>query len=244
MVWTWNFVLSRGKLYEICGMVLGLHSRGFYSNDIVNIGGVSIVDYTFAEVWLHECRVQRWSEMLDSGGSRVCVLSNFVGLPVVFLSSLHWSWAHTHLYIYLRRSCTLVGPLVSRKSCVFSSLDMSSHSLWLIWRLDDFELRSSQFFVISKNNCKYVGIIKHGFNDASDPKIVADQVSDLSPVKESVFFLSFVFLQTDFFLEVGIQGRCNPRVEQLEVKKRSVSLKRTRRFQIIHCINHLHFFDP
>ena len=24
-----------------------------------NIGGVSIVDYTFAEVWLHECRVQR-----------------------------------------------------------------------------------------------------------------------------------------------------------------------------------------
>ena len=41
----------------------------------------------------------------------------------------------------------------------------------------------------------------------SDPEVLVDQVSDLSSSEEAVFFfffLSFSFLQTDFFLEAGI----------------------------------------
>ena len=38
----------------------------------------------------------------------------------------------------------------------------------------------------------------------SDSKVVVDHVSDLSSVKERILFLSFLFLQTDIFLEVGI----------------------------------------
>ena len=50
------------------------------------------------------------------------------------------------------------------------------------------------------------------------------------------------------FLEAGIlddsfQCWCNPRVEYLKVWTMSSS-DRTRRFEIIHWLNHLHFFDP
>ena len=38
----------------------------------------------------------------------------------------------------------------------------------------------------------------------SDSKVVVDHVSDLSSAKEPTLFLSFLFLQTDLFLEVGI----------------------------------------
>ena len=38
-----------------------------------------------------------------------------------------------------------------------------------------------------------------------DPKVSVDYVSDLSSSEERVFFLSFHFLQTDLFLEAGIQ---------------------------------------
>ena len=38
----------------------------------------------------------------------------------------------------------------------------------------------------------------------SDSKVVLDHESDLSSTKKPILFLSFLFLQTDFFLEVGI----------------------------------------
>ena len=52
--------------------------------------------------------------------------------------------------------------------------------------------------IISKNNCKKVGIILD--------RIVEIQESDLSSSEEAVFFLSFRFLQTDLFLELGIMN--------------------------------------
>ena len=68
----------------------------------------------------------------NSVGSRFCVFSHLVCIPVVFVSPLHWCRAHTHPYISLSRTCVLicpttviclcftrVGPLVSCKSCVF-----------------------------------------------------------------------------------------------------------------------------
>ena len=39
---------------------------------------------------------------------------------------------------------------------------------------------------------------------STDPEVFVDQVSDLSSSEETVFFLSFHFLQTDLFLEAGI----------------------------------------
>ena len=82
----------------------------------------------------------------------------------------------------------------------------------------------------------------------SDPEVLVDQVSDLSAAKETVLFLGFFFLQTDLFLEAGIMDdsvQCwsNFRVEYNKIWPRSSS-DRTRRFLIIHWINHLHFFDP
>ena len=43
-----------------------------------------------------------------------------------------------------------------------------------------------------------------GFINASDPEVIADHASDLSSAKESIFFLSFLFLQTDLFLVVEL----------------------------------------
>ena len=45
---------------------------------------------------------------------------------------------------------------------------------------------------------------RHRIIDSGDPEVLVDQVSDLSSSKESVFFMSFHFLQTDLFLEAGI----------------------------------------
>ena len=39
---------------------------------------------------------------------------------------------------------------------------------------------------------------------SSDPEELVDQVSDLSSMKETVLFLSFLFLQTDLSFELGI----------------------------------------
>ena len=46
-----------------------------------------------------------------------------------------------------------------------------------------------------------------------------DHVSDLSSTKEPILFVSFLFLETDLFLEVGIlddlvQSRSNSRIQQ------------------------------
>ena len=51
---------------------------------------------------------------------------------------------------------------------------------------------------------KQVGIIEYRIVDDSDPEVVVNQVSDLSSAKESVCFLSLLFLKTDRILEVGI----------------------------------------
>ena len=40
--------------------------------------------------------------------------------------------------------------------------------------------------------------------DVSGPKVVVDQVSDLSSAKESICFLSLLFIQTGLCFEVGI----------------------------------------
>ena len=57
--------------------------------------------------------------------------------------------------------------------------------------------------VIPKNNCNMVGVILDRIVGSSDPEILVDQVSDLSSSEKAVF-LSFLFLQTDLFLETGI----------------------------------------
>ena len=58
----------------------------------------------------------------------------------------------------------------------------------------------------------------------SDSKVVVDHVKDLSSAKEPILFLSFLFLQTDLFLEVGIpddlvQRRCNSHVQHLKIQE-------------------------
>ena len=39
---------------------------------------------------------------------------------------------------------------------------------------------------------------------SSDPELFVDQVGNLSTSKETVLFLGFLFLQTDFPLEMGM----------------------------------------
>ena len=59
---------------------------------------------------------------------------------------------------------------------------------------------------------------------ASNPEVVVDHIYYLSFSKEPILFLSLQFLQTDLFLEVGIQndlvhsGR-NPRIQYLKVRE-------------------------
>ena len=59
---------------------------------------------------------------------------------------------------------------------------------------------------------------------ASNSEVVVDHVSDLSSAKEPILFLSFLFLQIDLFLVVGIldgliQSRRNPRVQHLKIRE-------------------------
>ena len=73
-----------------------------------------------------------------------------------------------------------------------------------------------------KSNSKQVGIIKYRVVDVNDLEIVVDQARDLFSAKESVFFLSLMFLQTDLELEILddlVQNRGNCRVEHLEIGK-------------------------
>ena len=71
---------------------------------------------------------------------------------------------------------------------------------------------------------------------SSDSKVVVDYVSDPSSAKESILFLSFLFLQTDLSLEVGIlddlvQSRRNPRIQHLKIREMSLPLNRVRCFK-------------
>ena len=58
--------------------------------------------------------------------------------------------------------------------------------------------------VISKNNGEQVGVVFDRIIGSSDPELFVDQVGNLSTSKETVLFLGFLFLQTDFPFEVGI----------------------------------------
>ena len=58
--------------------------------------------------------------------------------------------------------------------------------------------------VISKNNCKQVGIILDGIIGSNDPEVLVGQVSDLSSTKETVLLLGLLFLQTDLSFQLGI----------------------------------------
>ena len=67
-------------------------------------------------------------------------------------------------------------------------------------------------------------------------------------MKETVLFLGLLFLQTDPSFEVrimddSVQCWSNLRIEYFKIRC-SNSSNRTRRFDIIHWINHLHFLDP
>ena len=64
---------------------------------------------------------------------------------------------------------------------------------------------------------------------ARNPEVVVDHASDLSSAKESILFLSFLFLQTDLFLELGIlddlvQSRGNLRVQHFKVWESSLPI--------------------
>ena len=58
--------------------------------------------------------------------------------------------------------------------------------------------------VISKSNSEQVGVVLDRIVGSSDPELFVDQVGNLSSSKETVLFLGFLFLQTDFPLEMGI----------------------------------------
>ena len=93
--------------------------------------------------------------------------------------------------------------------------------------------------IISKNNCKQVGIILDRIVGSSDPELLVDQVSDLSSTKETVLFLGFLFLQTDLSLELGIMDDLGSVLKQsshrvLQKNWHSNSSYRTRRSQFIH----------
>ena len=100
---------------------------------------------------------------------------------------------------------------------------------------------------MSKVNSEQVGIVFDRIMAPSDPEVFVDQVSILSSAKETVLLLGLLFLQTDSSTGVRIINnliQCfsnSRRVTQVWPMKFS---DRTRRFFIIHWINHLHFFDP
>ena len=55
-------------------------------------------------------------------------------------------------------------------------------------------------------------------------EVVVDHVSDLSSAKEPIFFLGFLFLETDFLFALGIlddlvQSRRNPRIQHLKIRE-------------------------
>ena len=82
----------------------------------------------------------------------------------------------------------------------------------------------------------------------SDPKVIVDQVGNLSTAKETVLLLGLLFLQTDSSFELGIMDdfiECwsNPRIEYFKIWHLNSSHRR-QRSQFIHQINQLHFIDP
>ena len=60
------------------------------------------------------------------------------------------------------------------------------------------------FSFISKTEIELVGIVLDRIIGSSDPEVHVNQVRDLSSMKETVFFVSLHFLQTDSSSEVRI----------------------------------------
>ena len=82
---------------------------------------------------------------------------------------------------------------------------MSSDGIFVIDNKNSVPLRIEFLNIIfSKINCKKVGIVFDRIMDSSDPKVIVDQVSNLSAAKETVLLLGLLFLQTDSSFEMGI----------------------------------------
>ena len=80
---------------------------------------------------------------------------------------------------------------------------------------------------------------------SSYPKGFVDHTRNLSSTEKTVFHLG---LQTDFLLEVWVHddlfhGRRNLRNKKLKIRE-SMPSNLLRRLNIVHWIDHLHFFDP
>ena len=78
---------------------------------------------------------------------------------------------------------------------------------------------------------------------------LAKSALSTSSAKESIFFLSFLVLKTDLFLEVGIlddlvQCWSNPRIQHLKNSGNEYTLELSAMISFIHWIDHLHLFDP
>ena len=79
---------------------------------------------------------------------------------------------------------------------------------------------------------------------ASHSEVVVDHVSDLYSAKEPIFFLSFLFCQTDLFLEVGIlddlvQSGRNPRIPAPRSSGNEYTLELSA--MILNCLPNLPF---
>ena len=84
--------------------------------------------------------------------------------------------------------------------------------------------------------------------DPNDPKIIVDEICNLSAAKETVLLLGLLFLQTDSSFEMGIMDdivQCwnNPRIKYFKIRHWNTT-SRWRRSQFINRINQLHFLDP
>ena len=84
--------------------------------------------------------------------------------------------------------------------------------------------------------------------DSSDPKVLVDQVSNLSSSEKAVFSVSFHFLRLTFLLNWALwiilfsaEAIFASSTSKFGIR---VPSYRRRRFWIIHWINHLYFFDP
>ena len=85
-------------------------------------------------------------------------------------------------------------------------------------------LHAAWFIVIMKSDREEISIIQYCIMRASHSKVPIDHGRNVSSPRETVLFLSFLFLEADLLLEEGIlhgfvQSRGNPRVQHLLVLK-------------------------
>ena len=58
--------------------------------------------------------------------------------------------------------------------------------------------------IIGWKTMKFLGVILDRIVGSNDPETLVNQASDLSSSEETIFFLGYLFLHTDLFLEAGI----------------------------------------